>query len=148
MKKQSFNDDLMGQVGFLIKRVQQAFRNQMDKTLKENGLSTAQYAVLAHLRRSAGLSNAELARRCFVTAPTMIRIIQDLETLKFIERAKNSNNRNVIDVVLTRKGQKTLESCDAKVFAIQNQMVVDLTSKEVAQLASLLAQCAQNLESL
>jgi DNA-binding MarR family transcriptional regulator len=148
MKKSGFDGNLTGQVGFLLKRAQQAFRAQMDNALASNGLTTSQYAVLAHLRESPGLSNAELARRSFVTAPTMIRIIQDLEKLEFIARSENTKHKKVIDIVLTQKGQKVLESCNSTVASIQKRMISGMTHSEVTQLSALLLGCAERLESI
>lgn len=148
MKKNGFNGKLKDQVGFLLKRVQQAFRAQMDNALSSNGLTSSQYAVLAHLRESPELSNAELARRSFVTAPTMIRIVQDLEKLGFIVKSENENHKKVINVALTLKGEKILEACTSKVSAIQKRMIYGMSEFEITQLSSLLLGCAERLESI
>jgi DNA-binding MarR family transcriptional regulator len=49
------------------KRVQAGLRSGMDRALETKGLTTPQYAALSALERESGLSNAELARRSFVT---------------------------------------------------------------------------------
>ncbi len=148
MKNSGFNGKLREQVGFLLKRAQQALRTQMDNALASNGLTASQYAVLAHLRESPELSNAELARRSFVTAPTMIRIVQDLEKLEFIVRSENANHKKVINVALTVQGKKILEVCTSKVSAIQKRMISGMSESEISQLSSLLLGCAERLESI
>ncbi|MBF4988153.1 MarR family winged helix-turn-helix transcriptional regulator [Methylophilus sp. 14] len=144
----NFQSDRLNQVGFLIKRVQQAFRAQMDAALATHGLTTSQYAVLAHLRKSPGLSNAELARRSFVTAPTMIRIVQDLEKLEYIARSKNINHLRVVDMSLTDAGKKVIDLCDSKVNAIQEQMLTGMSEEDVSSFTKLLIQCATQLENI
>ena len=146
MKTNRFNGKVQDQVGFLIKRVQQAFRARMDEVLLESGLTTSQYAVLTHLREASSLSNAELARRSFVTAPTMIRIVHDLEQLQFIEKAESKTHKKIIDVALTPKGKKTLNLCESVVQSIQVQMLSGFNELDVTRLSKLLISCAENLE--
>lgn len=147
MKKfDGFKGPLQSQIGFLIKRVQQAFRARMDEALSGNGLTTSQYAVLSHLREENSLSNAELARRSFVTAPTMLRIVRDLEDLGFIGKTDSKAHRKVIDVALTEKGKKVLQVCEMDVQSIQLQMLSSFSKTDVAKLSRLLITCAENLE--
>jgi DNA-binding MarR family transcriptional regulator len=72
----------------------------------------------------------------------------DLETMEFIVRSENTSHKRVIDVVLTPKGKKVLESCDSTVAYIQKQMISGMTNSELIQLSSLLRGCAERLESI
>src|ERR1700722_9693573 len=83
MKSRGLEDD---RIGYLLKRVQHSLRSRMDKVLESKGLTTPQYAVLSFLENEPGASSAELARRSFVTPQTMIRIVENLETLGLIRR--------------------------------------------------------------
>lgn len=136
------------QVGFLVKRLQQALRAQMDAVLSDTGLTISQYAVLAHLRETPGLSNAELARRSFVTAPTMIRIVQDLESMEYLSRSKNVNHQKVVDMTLTKAGKKALDLCDSKVAMIQKKMVSGLSNADIARFSEFLIHSAEQLEGI
>ena len=49
-------------VGYQMKRAQHALRFEMDRALREVGMTTAQYAALSTLEAAPGLSAAELAR--------------------------------------------------------------------------------------
>jgi DNA-binding MarR family transcriptional regulator len=57
-------------IGYLLKRVQAGLRAEMDEALEAKRLTTPQYAVLSALEREPGISNADLARRSFVTPHT------------------------------------------------------------------------------
>jgi DNA-binding MarR family transcriptional regulator len=72
------------EVGYLIKRVQQALRGVLDSILAGSGLTMAQYAVLYNLAHSPGASNAELARLSFRTPQTTIRLVRGLERKHFL----------------------------------------------------------------
>ena len=65
--------------GYIFKRTQLALRGAMDDALVTVNLTTPQYAALSEPSKEQGLSNAELARRCFVTPQTMHQILGGLE---------------------------------------------------------------------
>jgi DNA-binding MarR family transcriptional regulator len=96
-------------IGFALKQAQQALRTRLDSGLREIGLTTAQYAVLAFLEVEAGASNAELARRAFVTPQTMQAILVALERADFITRTPHPEHGRVQTTELTAKGRGTLE---------------------------------------
>lgn len=138
---------IKNRIGYLIKRVHQGFRSRMDQSLASENLTTAQYAVLAHLRESPGQSNAELARKAFVTPQTMIRIVTDLEQAGLIARTENPSHGRITPASLTAKGAQTLKRCDNRVMEIESLMLSGLSRTEVASLAKLLNNCAEQLEN-
>ena len=141
-----YDGPVQQQVGFLIKRAQQALRARMDEALSEHNLTTSQFAVLSHLREIPSLTNAELARRSFVTAPTMLRIVRDLESIGFVEKSDNEVHGKAIDITITAKGAKALSRGDSLVQSVQEKMLDGLSKGEIGQLAKLLASCAERLE--
>jgi DNA-binding MarR family transcriptional regulator len=97
-------------IGFALKQAQQALRTRLDFGLREIGLTTPQYAVLAFLEVEAGASNAALARRAFVTPQTMQAILVALERSGFIVRTPHPEHGRVQTTELTALGRSTLEA--------------------------------------
>jgi DNA-binding MarR family transcriptional regulator len=97
-------------LGYALKRAQQALRGHLDTGLRRIGLTTPQYSVLAGLEFSAGLSNAELARRAFVTPQTMQAIIVTLERACLIERMAHPVNGRILTTELTPAGRSALHA--------------------------------------
>jgi DNA-binding MarR family transcriptional regulator len=97
-------------IGFALKQAQQALRTRMDSRLREIGLTTPQYAVLAFLETEAGASNAMLARRAFVTPQTMQAILVALERSGFIARTPHPEHGRVQITELTVSGRGVLEA--------------------------------------
>ncbi len=97
-------------IGFALKRAQQALRARLDAGLREIGLTTPQYAVLAFLVAEAGASNAALARRAFVTPQTMQKILVALERSGFITRTPHPEHGRVQTTELTASGRGALEA--------------------------------------
>ena len=129
-------------IGYLLKRVQLAFRAAMDRALSEKELTAPQYAVLSALERAPGISNAELARRSFVTPQTMIRIVDHLEELQLIERKPLATHRKVLSAELTPAGARLVASCHQAVDAVEAHMLRNLDAREQATLQALLERCA------
>ncbi len=97
-------------IGFALKQAQQALRTRLDTGLREIGLTTPQYAVLAFLNVEGGASNAALARRAFVTPQTMQAILVALERSGLIARTAHPEHGRVQTTELTTKGRDVLEA--------------------------------------
>jgi DNA-binding MarR family transcriptional regulator len=97
-------------IGFALKQAQQALRTRLDSGLREIGLTTPQYAVLAFLEVETGASNAALARRAFVTAQTMQAILVALERAGLIARTPHPEHGRVQMTELTARGRRALEA--------------------------------------
>ncbi len=97
-------------IGFALKRAQHALRSRLDTGLRGIGLTTPQYAVLVSLKVEPGASNAELARRAFVTPQTMQAILVALDRAGFIVRKPHAEHGRVQTTELTAKGCEALEA--------------------------------------
>ena len=102
--------DPFATIGFALKMAQQALRTHMDAALGRIGLTTPQYAVLNFLEIEPGASNAELARRAFVTPQTMQAILVSLERAGLVSRTPHPEHGRVQMTKLTAKGRKALEA--------------------------------------
>ena len=139
MSKSKFVDR---RAGYLVKRVQVALRSAMDRALLSDDLTTPQYAVLSALQKAPGLSNAELARRSFVTPQTMIRIVASLEDKGLVTRVEHPWHGRILEASLTAAGEKTVNACHQRVKRVENRMEGDLSETERRTLADLLERCA------
>jgi DNA-binding MarR family transcriptional regulator len=137
---------MQNRIGYVLKRVQSGLRAEMDRALQAKGLTTPQYAVLSALERESGISNAELARRSFVTPQTMIRIVETLEKLRLIARQPHPTHGKVLTASLTAQGSRLVASCHAAVAAVEERMLQPLSAQERSKLRSLLERCASALD--
>jgi DNA-binding MarR family transcriptional regulator len=132
-------------IGYVIKELQAVLRARMDRALKTCGLTTPQYASLYSLERNPGISNAELARKCFVTPQTMIRIVANLEAAGLIARSPHPTHGRILHTTLTARGRKLFATCHESAMEIENQMLQPLSTQERKQLRELLRRCTQSL---
>jgi len=133
-------------VGYELKRAQHALRRRMDDALRSVGLTTPQYAALALLEADPGLSNAELARRAFVTPQTMNAIVVSLEAAGLVERRPHPTHGRILRGYPTEAGRETLGRAHGLVLEIEGRMLAPLDMAARTALLDALRRCADALE--
>jgi DNA-binding MarR family transcriptional regulator len=131
--------------GYLVSQVRAALRTQLDGALADRGLTAPQYVALTTLEEDPGLSNAEMARLCFVTPQTMLRIIENLDDAGLVARNPHPTHGRIRQIELTARGRRLVAECHQRVLALEEQMVAPLSKKERKQLFGLLQKCLSSL---
>lgn len=137
--------DPYAMIGFALKLAQQALRTRLDSGLREIGLTTPQYAVLAFLKNEAGASNATLARRAFVTPQTMQAILVALERAGFISRTAHPEHGRVQKTELTASGRSALQAASAIVAEAESHLRDASAPLDPQAVAALLLRLAEAL---
>ncbi|MCB0028096.1 MAG: winged helix-turn-helix transcriptional regulator [Anaerolineales bacterium] len=106
----------MDEIGYLIKRAQHALRLTIDNALAALGLPLPQYIALVHIQNEAGISNAELARRAFVTPQTMHRVVTGLAERGLLAIESHPQLERVKQIFVTATGQALL-AASAEIMA-------------------------------
>ena len=127
--------------GYLIKLAQSALNAHMSRALHEHGVTLSQFAVLTALADEPGLSNAELARRAFITPQSMNENLRELEQRTWIIRSHHPTHGRIRQTELTEQGRTTLLNCDTTVTAIEERMLAELDPDQRHQLAAALRTC-------
>jgi len=97
-----------GRPAHLLKRAQGTLHNALAQALRK---PVAQYAVLTALEEEPGLSNADLARRAFVTPQTMNQVMRQLEERHWVTRHPHPGHGRILQAALTDSGRQTLQAC-------------------------------------
>jgi DNA-binding MarR family transcriptional regulator len=134
-----------GNLGYLMRRAQLAFRSRMDDGLKALKITAPQYAVLSSLAIEPGISNAALARVAFVTPQSMLGIVANLERLGLLERVAAADHGRILEARLTEKGRSTLMRAHKIAGAIESEMIGDVGVKDVEKVRLVLTRFATNL---
>lgn len=131
--------------GYVLKVVERLQRREMDHVLAKIGLTTPQYAALSVLANRPGVSNAELARRSFVTAQTMTDILRVLHRDGRVTRTPHPDHGRIIQYQLTGDGERLRALADIEIRAIERAMLSALSEEEQATLLGMLMRCADSL---
>jgi DNA-binding MarR family transcriptional regulator len=131
--------------GYLLKRAQVELNAAMNAALHPYGATLPQYAVLTALDEEPGLSNAELARRTFVTPQTMNQVLRQLEQRTWVTRRPHPTHGRILQADLTREGRQTLRACHQAADAVEERMLAKLTPAGRQQLVAALRTCIEGL---
>lgn len=134
-------------IGFIIKLIHDAIRARADSELREAGLTLSQSRVLGFLGRRHGepACQKDIEEFFHVTHPTMIGILQRLETKGFIQSAVNSQDRRFRDIRLTPKGEQQQSAMHEHIQHMEQIMLTGLTVQETAQLRGFLNTIYRNI---
>ena len=130
---------------YLLKRAQAALHAALGPVLRERGATVAQYAVLTVLAEEPGLSNAELARRAFLTPQSMNETLRSLEEKRWVTRRPLPGHGRIRQARLTKDGREALRACDEAAGAVEDQMLSELGPAHRQQLTAALRACIDAL---
>jgi DNA-binding MarR family transcriptional regulator len=138
-------DGVVFRLSYVIARLDRAIRRGIEERLAPHELSVAQYTALSVLRNRPGLSNAQLARRTFVTPQSMNEVIASLEAAKLITRAVDHNHRRILRARLTARGNRLFERLDEEIGELEEEMLAGLSEAERTQFADTAVNCVHML---
>ncbi len=118
-------------------------RRQMDSVLRPLGLTAAQYSALSALEEKATQTNADLARACFVTPQTMIRMVKEFRRKAYIKRSHTEGLK--IRMELSPKAFDILCRAHRAIDSLEREMTKGLSKAEVKRLMEMLINCLDNL---
>jgi len=73
--------------------------------LRAHGLTEQQWRVIRALSEYGKIDASELARRSFLLAPSLTRIVQFLESKNIVKRSVDKNDQRRTVLLLTKKGK-------------------------------------------
>ena len=121
-------------VAYVIGRLHRAMRHELDEAVHPFGVTTPQYATLVELVTHAGQTNAQLARRTFMTPQSMSEVIKALDGKGLVTRAADESHGRLIRITLTEEGARILSACEEAVDEVENQMLRELSQHDREQL--------------
>jgi DNA-binding MarR family transcriptional regulator len=134
-------------ISYLIGRLHRLLRRALDQGIREHGLTVAQYAGLSILGAQPGLSNAQLARRSFMSAQSANQVMQALQELGLVRRDLDPDHGRISRTELTAKGRRVLAACERVVDATEAQMLRTLARDERTRLVTELRACLRTLDT-
>lgn len=135
-----------GRTGYLLRQASFAFRRAMDNELRPHGLTGAQYSALSVLARDPGMSGAALARACNTTPQAMNGVLGTLERDGLVKRRPHPTHGRIVQVTLTRRGQRRLDAATPAVRALEDAIEAGLRVTELESVKGWLVTAAERLE--
>jgi DNA-binding MarR family transcriptional regulator len=131
---------------YLVARLDRLVRSQLSEVLEPFDLTVPQYTLLSVLEHRPGLSNAQLARRSYITAQAMHQVVNGLEDRGLITRRVSPDHGRIQLTELTDEGMALLKACDEEVTRLEERIFGRLGEKGESRLRDLL-QAAVSFDS-
>jgi DNA-binding MarR family transcriptional regulator len=132
-------------VSYVIARLDRAIRREIAEMVAPHGLTATQYTALSVLRMGKGLSNAQLARRSYVTPQSMIEMLGTLEGKGLVQRSPAPDHGRILRTELTPKGRRLLSRCDEAIDRLEAEMTRELSPEELEAFERTLRSCVHML---
>ena len=91
--------------GFLVSRLARRLSAEMDRRMREHGLTFAQAAVMSRLWWQDGLTQSELLEQVGVDASTLTGLLQRMTRQGLVQRRRDRADGRVLRVHLTPRGR-------------------------------------------
>ncbi|WP_166907802.1 MarR family winged helix-turn-helix transcriptional regulator [Mycobacterium sp. DL440] len=111
---------------------------EVNESVKEHGVTTAQIGVLRQLTNQPGLSGAELARRLLITPQGVQLALTALEKRGLVERKQDPQHGRILQVFLTDEGRAVASAVVADAVEAHERVFGVLSDEEQEQLKALL----------
>lgn len=130
---------------YVLGRLSKVVQRLLEQALGPHDLTLPEYTVLTVLRRTSGLSNAQLARRAYIRPQSMHEVLSKLEAQGFVTRTDSPTNRRIRTAVLTDAGKRRIESAENDAAAIDEKLLSALSAAERSVFVDGLRKCIVSL---
>ncbi len=108
--------------------------------LRSHRLTEQQWRVIRVLAASEALDGRELARRSFLLAPSLTRILKYFEIQKMIKRSAHSSDQRRVLFALTAKGRRLFDEVAPDAEALYAAIASEFGGQKLETLYELLAE--------
>lgn len=130
-------------LGYALRRAQVHAYELFFEMLGSLELSPARLTALSIIAMESDINQAELARRLKVAGPSVMKLIDALESAGFIRRMDVAGDRRRYSLVLTASGRSMLDTLRERLDAYETRLAKRLNSAERKQLLTLLGRIAE-----
>ena len=93
-------------IGFLINKARNVLTVEMDAALKDLDISSQQMGILMSLALGVAATPFELSKVLGIDTGLMTRMLDKLEAKALLQRSRSLEDRRVVNLALTEKGEK------------------------------------------
>src|SRR6185503_5968650 len=142
LKQQKPVESLEQEAGLSIKRTSAELDYRVSEVLKPSGITATQYNALRILRGAGkeGLCRNEVRDRLIARVPDATRLLDRMEEMGLVARAREGDDRRFVTTRITRAGLDVLEELDDSVLALAKELLGHLSAEKLRMLIDLLGE--------
>lgn len=134
-----------GFLGYTAYRLARALNRAAENTALARSLTLPQLLILQVLGEGLPMSNAEVARRTFVSSQAAHIVVTELVESRLIERIDDVSNRRVRLLRLTDEGWQLLRDCEEEIREREERLIREVDMDAAFTLTDALTQAADIL---
>jgi MarR family 2-MHQ and catechol resistance regulon transcriptional repressor len=147
-KKYGKKADLALSMWVKLARAFSTFDKYSSESIRTFGLTAAQFAVLECLGHLGPMTIGALSKKMLFSGGNTTCVMDNLEKEGLVERGHDANDRRVINVQLTTKGQKLFDSVFSQHAEHIAKIASVLSESEQEDLGRLLKKLGRGLQDL
>ena len=125
-------------VGFLLTKARNLITAEMDTALKDLDITGPQMGIILAMQRGQAATPFELSKMLSVDTGLMTRMLDKLETKGLLERSRSVDDRRVVNLALTKKGEEIAGEIPKIAPEVLNARLKKFTKAEFEELCRLL----------
>ena len=133
-------------LGFLLNRTAADMRSALETQLAQHDLTAPQWAVMARVSHTSGITMTELARQLGYDKPTTSGIINRLAARRIVDKQPSTTDQRATELYLSHDGAKLFAPLPAMAQQVNAKAIQGLSDGEVMLLKELLQKVRRNLE--
>ncbi|WP_206952563.1 MarR family winged helix-turn-helix transcriptional regulator [Trinickia acidisoli] len=134
----SENFSLTQSVGFLLTKARNLITAEMDAALEDLDITGPQMGILLAMQRGLASTPFELSKMLSIDTGLMTRMLDKLETKGLLERSRSADDRRVVNLMLTKKGEVIAAEIPNVAPHVLNARLRKFTKVEFEELCRLL----------
>lgn len=107
-----------------------------ERNLVKFGISIGEFMVLRTLAESGPCPMVDLAKEQFISQPALTSIVDNLQEHELVERIRDKDDRRVINIEITNKGEKLFAQAEAVYKQFFEDIMSTLTRQEISIILS------------
>lgn len=130
---------------YVIFRLHRALSRAVETIAVRNSLTMPEMVTCLVLAEGRPLSNAQLARRTFVTSQASHEVVASLQARGLVDKENHQTNKRIRLVVLTELGWSVMQACRAELDDIEQRILANHSTAERSALLPSLLLAAETL---
>lgn len=137
------------QIPFALARVFRRWRKLLDERLRDLGVTQARWTTMVYLHKSGeGLTQRDLASRMAIENPTLVRLLDNLESQGLVERRACEEDRRARRLFLTPQGTQFMDVLYGRSEELRNQLLDGISEKDLKATLKVMDRVLSNAEKL
>lgn len=125
-------------IGYQLRLAQIAIFRDFKQTLGKHDITPGLFGVLVLIDANAGMKQTDLAKAIHLDRSTVVNVIDNLESMKLVERRASSGDRRSKALHLTSDGKRLLQRLKPLVLAHERRLKRHLNATDQRTLINLL----------